>query len=238
MRLGLSSAAAPALALEELAAACARRGLAALELVSGDAHGVAPGSPLPDVAGCGVDVVAFRASGAWEARSEAAARLSAELGAPVVAPRGSVLPDEVAALGRLYAREGGRVLLAHGSDPAEALALRWAAGGASAGSVGLAWEVRPGVEERGDARGVLDAAGSLLALVRLHGGGPEAAGQEGQGIGALMARLALGRYAGPLVLAPSTPAYLRAWSAWLGRAGGWGCGSRRREDGLVVLAAT
>ncbi|HEU0077096.1 MAG TPA: hypothetical protein VFQ76_05560, partial [Longimicrobiaceae bacterium] len=82
MRLGLSSSAAPELALAELAAACGRRGLAALELVSGDAHGVSPGSPvgtLPE----DVEVVAFRASGSREVRSAAAARLSAELGAPV-----------------------------------------------------------------------------------------------------------------------------------------------------------
>lgn len=34
--------------------------------------------------------------------------------------------------------------------------------------------------------------------------------------------LAPARYGGPLVIGPSTPAYLRAWGAWLGRAGGWG----------------
>lgn len=240
MRLVLSSAAAPDLALADLVAAGVRRGLPALELVSGDAHGVAAYLAADTlrslVARAGGEVAAFRAAGAREARSPAAARLSAELGAPVVAPRGAFVPGDVPGLARVYADAGGTLLLTHGSDPAEALALRWAAEGAPGGSVGLAWEVRPGADEPGDARGVLDAAGGLLRLVRLHGGGPESAAQEGQGIGALMARLALGRWAGPLVLAPSTPAYRRAWSAWLGRAGGWGCGSRQRDDSLVVLA--
>jgi hypothetical protein len=245
MRLGLSSEAAPGLALAELAAAGARRGLACLELVSGDGHGVAPfveAHAIRSLAGVasagGLEVVAFRAAGGREAGSAAAARLSAALGAPVAAPRGAVAPDEVGALARLYADEGGSLLLTHGSDPDEALALRRATDGAPAGSVGLAWEVRPGAEDPEDARGVLDAAGPLLRLVRLHGGGPESAAQEGQGVGALMARLALGRYAGPLILAPSTPAYGRAWSAWLGRSGGWGCGSKQRDDALVVLSNT
>lgn len=245
MRLGLSSAAAPDLALAELVAAGARRGLSALELVAGDAHGVSThlaADALRSVRTAaregGVEVVAFRASGALEIRSAAAVRLSAELGVPVVAPHGAVAPDGVKALARQYADAGGSLLLAHGSDPGEALALRRAAERASEGSVGLAWELRPGADDPRVGSGVLEVAGSLLRLVRLHGGGPESAAQEGRGIGALMARLALGRYAGPLVLAPSTPAYRRAWSAWLGRAGGWGCGSRLRDDSLVVLSGT
>jgi hypothetical protein len=61
-------------------------------------------------------------------------------------------------------------------------------------------------------------------------------GQEGQGIGALMARLTLAGYQGTLALAPSTSRYLYAWGAWLGRGtGGWGCGSKTADDSLVRL---
>lgn len=76
---------------------------------------------------------------------------------------------------------------------------------------------------------------SRLRYIRFRGGGPEAAQQSGLGVGALMARLALARFAGPLVLAPSTPKYRYIWHAWLGRAGGWGCGSKQADASLVSL---
>ena len=40
---------------------------------------------------------------------------------------------------------------------------------------------------------------------------------------------------GPLVLRPSSPSYHYIWRAWLGQAGGWGCGSKAADASLVSL---
>ena len=45
----------------------------------------------------------------------------------------------------------------------------------------------------------------------------------------------LARYGGPLVLAPGAPNALAAWRLWLGRGGGWGCGSKQSGPPLVTL---
>src|SRR5690606_2264793 len=123
------------------------------------------------------------------------------------------------------AEAGGRLLLLHGTDPAVAERLRRVAEAFPGGAVGLAWEVDPAAADPARVPGVLAAAGPPLEYVRLRGGGHESAAQPGMGVGALMARLALARYAGPLVLTPTTPAYRHAWRSWLGRSGGTGCGS-------------
>ncbi|HEY8485217.1 MAG TPA: hypothetical protein VIL13_11430 [Longimicrobiales bacterium] len=236
MRLALSTAAAPDLGLAELIDACVRRGLAGLELVSGDAHGVGPECPVEELAearraaeAAGIAIAAFRAADRAEACSRAAARLSAVCRAPVILPRDTagIPEDELVAAARVFAEEGGVLLVAHGTDAEAVAALRRAIEQAPAGSLGLAWDVDPGdpglVARLG---AVLDAAGPHLRHVLLIGGGPEAAGQEGRGVGPLMGRLALARYDGAIALAPSTPRYRYAWGAWLGRRGGWGCGSR------------
>ena len=82
---------------------------------------------------------------------------------------------------------------------------------------------------------LLALAGPWLRHIRIAGGGPEAALQEGRGVGALMARLALAGYDGVLILSPGAPAYRVAWETWLGQRGGWGCGSRASDPSLVVL---
>ncbi len=238
MRLALSSAAAPTLPARELFAACARRGIGAVELVQGHAHGVGPGSSDADIRralaaadAAGVSVVAFRATGAAAAASVEGARLSRRLGAPIVsAPGGRERAGEaLAGIVARYGEEGGSILLAHTGDPAEVRALRDIAEGAGA-FVGLAWDLAPvrpgtGTTTAMDAAGVLELCGARLRHIRLLGGGPEAAAQEGLGIGALAVHLALGGYRGALALAPSTPRYLTAWGFWLGRRG-WGCGSK------------
>src|SRR5690606_15891059 len=135
-----------------------------------------------------------------------------------------------------YAAEGGTLLVAHGSDPDDVGTLRRAVDLAPGGALGLGWEVDPGAEDvTGRITTVLRAAGPHLRHIRLLGGGPEAVQHEGRGIGALMARLALSGYDGPLALAPSTARYRTAWSAWLGRGGGWGCGSKASDPSLVQL---
>jgi hypothetical protein len=79
------------------------------------------------------------------------------------------------------------------------------------------------------------AAEVALRYIRFIGGGPEAALQEGRGIGTLMGRLALAGYNGAVILAPSATRYRVAWESWLGRRGGWGCGSKSAAAELVHL---
>lgn len=229
MRLVLSSAAAPDFTLDELFAACALRGLAGLELVQGDAHGLHAGSTEAEVATAlrraaehGVAIVAFRAADAEGVRR--AAPLARMLRAPVVAPPGALSATEAGAAIEHYRGEGAQLLLAHGNEPDDAWQLRRVITDALGGAA-LAWDAAPAPGQPIDAQGILDAAGDDLRHIRLLGGGPEAAAQAGLGIGELAMRLAIRGYAGGLALAPSTPRFLTAWRFWLGRRG-WGCGSK------------
>ncbi len=123
--------------------------------------------------------------------------------------------------------EGGQILLAHTGAADEVQALG-AIVEAHADFAGLAWDLTPGRPGTGttvDAARVLELCGGLLRHIRLLGGGPEAAAQEGLGIGELSVRLTLSGYPGALALAPSTPRFLTAWGFWLERRG-WGCGSK------------
>lgn len=236
MRLALSSGAAPDLDLAALLATCARRGVDAVELVSAHAHGVGPGMSEEEISRVGRELVSrgvrltalhLADDDLWDARE--AARLSAGLGTPIVA-RGIGAGAAVA-----IATLGGRILLAHGTDPDEARAAAEMAESLGSASAGTAWEVRPGDDAPDAIASVLDALPGGPAYVRLHGGGPEAAEQGGRGVGALLSRLALLRFAGPLVITPSTPRYHYVWRAWLGRAGGWGCGSKVGSDSIHSL---
>lgn len=242
MRLTLSSEAAPDLSLAELLEAAARRGFAGVELVSGHAHGVDLRCPTVELlehveaAGGPPRIAAFRAATPTEACSVEAALLSRALRVPIIAPPGELDGIALRRAERVYRALRGTLLLAHRSDPAAAAALGAAIRETPPGVFGLAWEVDPAIADLATAaQKVLDATGTLLSYVRLRGGGPEAAEQEGRSVGAFMARLALARYAGPLVLTPSTPQYLRAWGTWLGRHGGWGCGSKVADSSLVQL---
>jgi hypothetical protein len=82
---------------------------------------------------------------------------------------------------------------------------------------------------------LLARLGGRLRHIRLLGGGPEAAAQEGKGVGELMGRLAIAGYSGSVILSPSSTRYRLAWQNWLGRRGGWGCGSRQEAASLVCL---
>jgi hypothetical protein len=243
MQLSLSSAAAPEAALAELLAACARRGLAALELVEGHAHGLGPewgtgdGEALRSATrGAGVALCALYVTSPGRHALGDAARVAAELAVPVVVPAPALVGDLLPRAVRRCADAGAALLLAHGSDPAQVEALLEQLAALPGGeSVGLAWEVRPETDDPDGMAGVPAVAGRRLRYVRLHGGGPESARQTGHGVGALMARLALARYGGPVVLTPSNPQYHYIWRAWLGRAGGWGCGSKQSDSSLVTL---
>lgn len=243
MRLTLSSAAAPAATWAELLEAARRRGFAALELVEGDAHGIGPASSAAELARLraraeshAVRIAAYRVASAADAARPAVARLAAALDAAVVAPADTVDIASLDALADLYRSSGAMLLLAHGTAPEVTAALGHALAQPGRESLGFAWDVRPEADDLGRAPAVLEAAGGRLRLVRLYGGGPEAATQTGQGVGALFGRLTLARYGGPLVLTPSTPRYRQAWGAWLGRVAGWGCGSKTADASLVQLA--
>lgn len=243
MRLSLSSAAAPDAALAELLAACARRGLAAVELAEPLGHGLDAATNADDLEAlraasrdAGVEVCGIFRRELHAEDLEPAAQLAAALGAPLVVTATGVpwglLPDAA----RVFAAAGAELLLATRTDPDAVDLLRRSIGELPVpGAVGIAWEVMPESDDPSLVGEVVHAAGPHLRYVRLHGGGPEAAQQTGRGVGALMARLTLTRFAGPLVLTPSTPRYHYVWRAWLGRAGGWGCGSKQSDPSLIAL---
>lgn len=245
MKLALSTAAAPDFSLAELMDACERRGLAALELIAGDRHGVGPELDHREVteiaaeaAARGIVIAGYRARGLWEATAPETVRLAFGLNAPVIVALDDE-EDDVAAViyaARRYAAIGARLLLEHHSAVTEIEALRTLAERAGPDTIGLAWDADPTTGGLDDAAGIITAAGPHLRHIRLRGGGPEVAQGEGQGIGSLMGRLTLAHYGGHLAIAPSTPRFHVAWNAWLGRGrGGWGCGSKQSDESLVSL---
>jgi len=246
VKLALSTAAAPDYTLAELFDACVRRGLAALELVADDRHGVGPELEQREVleiveeAGArGVTIAAYRSRGLWEATAPETVRLAAWLGAPVVVTLDESEDDVVDVINAAhrYAAVGARLLVEHRSAPGEVAELRALAERAAPHALGLAWDAEPADGGLDAAAEIITAAGPLLGHIRLRGGGPETARGEGQGIGSLMGRLTLARYPGCIAIAPSTPRYRYAWNAWLGRGrGGWGCGSKTSDDSLVSLS--
>ena len=238
MRLGVSSAAAPGLPLADLVSACGRRGLTELELVMDGGPGagmdIGLAGAVEAAAGQGIGVAGILHEGDGDAGTTV--RAAAGLGVPAILPVAGFAPFALRRLVRAAAAAGGRVLLMHGTDPAAVRRLRRAVDRLPPGAAALAWEIDPAATDPADVPDVLRHAGTRLAYVRFRGGGPESAAQTGLGVGALMARLALARYAGPLVLAPTDARAHGAWRTWLARAGGWGCGSRRSDPALVTLS--
>lgn len=248
MRLGLSSAAAPDAALDDLLLACQRRGITALVLEELHGHGLDPTAGATDAAfdarrlaaDAGIALAGFRLA-SWTVPSagreaSAIAEFARALGSPAIVPAYGDVP-RAAALAASLERAGAGSCLALPTTGAvthlDVLDARPEWRGLS-----LAWDADPGVAHLSDlAAGLLSRAGSRLRHVRLLGGGPEATAQEGQGIGALMARLALVGFSGTLALAPSSPRYRVVWDAWLGRRGGWGCGGASEDRELVRLGS-
>jgi len=214
MKLSLSTAASPGVALDVLDAACLARGLDGIELV------IDPGDDAASLAALGGRVVALRA----ETYDDALARLSGELGIPVSVPLGAL--DSIPRLARTFEDAGGTLLLGFATDLAQVVAAMAAlrdAGNPS--SLGLAWELRPSSDDLGASSAVLLAAREHLRLVRLYGGGPEQRDQDGRGVGALFVDLAISGYSGPIVLTPSAPHELPRWREWLASRKSAGCGS-------------
>jgi hypothetical protein len=239
MRLGLSSAAAPGATLDELLGACGRLGLSALELTAGHAHGIDPGDDGPEradraagardrAAAVGVAIAAFRLDGS---PAGGLTDFALALGASILVPYASApalavrVPDGVEVM----------AVLPGDSDPLASLD-RLDAGHFDAPLLPVAWDADPASGfVTTAAAALLDRAGPRLRHIGLLGGGPEVGAQEGRGVGALMARIALSGFTGTVALAPSSERYRVAWGAWLGRRRGWGCGSRAEDRDLVTL---
>lgn len=239
MRLVLSSAAAPGATAAELADACRRRGLQGIEYTlsseGGDEGDIA--TLRTALAAEGVELSGILRSGLERSQIAAAAAESALAGAPVIVPAANfnwtLLPELV----EVFAQAGTRLLLRHRSHPELVTELIRVLGEFEAAPViGLAWEFRPSTDNPQMVAQVMKIGGDQIRYVRMYGGGPEAHAQSGMGIGSVMGRLTLARFDGPLVLVPSEPRYHYVWSAWLGRTGGWGCGSKQADESLVTLA--
>lgn len=238
MRLTLSSNAAPERTLADLLEICQRRGFAGLEF------DVPSGQPGPeggdaehlrrqaDRAGVPITALRIDPAGAGDEASLDAARA---LDAPVVVP----LVAEAASrdLAARCAAAGARLVLVVRSDPHAARIVHRIADEIGGETVGLGWDIRPERDGPEVVPEMLAAAGSRLWYARLYGGGPETETQTGLGVGALIARLAIARFKGPLALTPSDDRYRRAWESWLSRRAGWGCGSKTADPDLVTLAS-
>jgi hypothetical protein len=245
MRLALSSAAAPGASFDELLEACAQRGLSALELESGHGDVLPAGLSLRNAAAAraraaaaGIHIAGLRLRSLDAEPGDpgfhddlgALIPLALALDTPLLVPA-----DRVVAAQRILGTTPAMAVLPAGPAALSALdALN--ASGQLASRLPLAWDADPGAGDvSAGAVELLAAVGPRLRHLRLHGGGPEASLQEGRGVGALMARLALAGFAGTIALAPSSPRYRVIWSAWLGRRGGWGCGSKADARELVNL---
>jgi hypothetical protein len=237
MELGLSSAAAPDATLRELISVCARRGLRTLELRADDAHGLGPARGFAGLLEVreqataeGVSVCAFRSD---PLSGHEAAMLTQELGARLLLDRPADLHARIAEAARLRGA-GGEVamVVAGASAAADALAV-------AAADLDVAWDAVAGADALGEiSRRLTGELGERLAHICLFGAGPESTLNEGSGIAELMQRLALSRYGGGVVLAPSSERYRVIWHRWLGRRGGWGCGSKVGTRTLVPLVGT
>lgn len=219
MKLSLSTAAAPDLALGALDAACRARGLDGVELVVEAGEDAA--STVARVRASAARVVALRA----EELAPSLARCSGQLGLPVSVPAGAVTAGSLADVAAAFADEGGRLLLAFGTALDLTVALAAALREVGSRCVGLAWEVRPHGDDLRQSGAVLLAAREHLGLVRLHGGGPEQRDQEGRGVGPLFVDLAISGYGGPIVLTPSSERELPRWQEWLSSRKSAGCGA-------------
>lgn len=236
MRLGLSSEAAPDASLDDLIRFAQRRGLAALELREGDAHGVAARTSA--LASAAAAAEAVRAAGltltgyrTHQLEDEyTLARLSEALGAPVLLAAPVPLAVRVARAERINGASGRVAIVLRGDSAV------WDGIVCHAAGLALAWEADPQFGPVGAmAEPLLERFGNALGHIRLIGGGPEAALQDGAGIGDLMRQLAMTSYTGTVILAPSAPRYGVAWQHWLGRRGGWGCGSSGMASSPVSL---
>lgn len=226
MRTALSSAVAPRASLNDLLAGLARHGLDALELRMGDQHTLdasANASTLTSakqlITSAGAQVVGFLDELGTDPQSVAG--LVHAFDSRLLL--GTSLPIDQRLESARKAKDAGiPVAIVVGGTNAAQEAAQVKASGYS-----VVWEAHPALSSLGDTcQAVMQASGDSLVGVRLCGGGPESQLHEGRGIGTLMAKLALSGYTGFLSITPSDRKYHILWETWLGRRGGWGCGSK------------
>lgn len=215
MRLALSTAAAPELALDALDRACVTRGLDGVEIVLGE-------NDYAETLPAGIRIVALRAERIDVRSAPRLARAAARAGAPLSVSERAVSHDAIPALAAIFAAANARLLLGHQTALEEVLALLPHV--ASERSLGLAWEVRPSSDDLSERGAIVVAAREHLGLVRLYGGGPEQREQDGRGLGALFHELAMSGYGEPIVMLPSTHEQLPRWGKWLRSQKSAGCG--------------
>lgn len=217
MQLGISAEAAPGATLAELAQACTQRGLDAVEVR-------ASASCVADEA-LDVRIVGVYCDDA-EVTEAVMACGAAPGNGPLVLGGTQALDTRIAAARALRAQGVDAAVVVTGPADAWMEPVR-------AGDCPYVWQVDEScADPAGDAARIFDTV-ALPRYIRLLGGGPEAAMHEGRGIGALIGSLAFRGYDGAVILAPSSPRFHVAWSTWLGRRGGWGCGSK--ADGPLAL---
>ncbi|HSJ23130.1 MAG TPA: hypothetical protein VK929_00500 [Longimicrobiales bacterium] len=228
MRLGLGSGADPHATVAELAESCARRGLLALEVSTSDVTAFDSLGHVDDAdLGEGVRLTSILADEAHTALATVVAR---RLAVPLVLDRGHDNEAAVAAASVAMAAGVTALPLMHG--PADGWLPLLPA------TVPFAWQVDDSVmDPASDAERISRHNGGPVCI-RLVGGGPETALQDGRGIGATLRVLALAGYAGPLIVTPSSHRYRVAWAGWLGRRGGWGCGSSGDRAASAPLTLT
>jgi len=215
MQLGLSLEAAADAPVSELLVACVRRGLGALELVLGPSIG--PDDIL--VATKVKDEMPVRISGIIADACQdtgVLVDLSRTADAPIIV-RGDFDLQSRIARAKEIRLSGGNALALVAGEPESWL-------GAVA-DVDFAWHIDETCQNPAAAAEQILRERSI-PFIRLAGGGPETALQDQGETGALMRVLALAGYSGPLIMTPSSQRYRIAWASWLGRRGGWGCGSK------------
>lgn len=225
MSLALSMVVAQDDDLDALGSAAQGRGLDGIEIVIDGAADAA--AVIARARATATHVVSLHA--AQELPLGAFARASGELGVPLSAsPEQAAMLSAatIAELGREFAAHQGRLLLGFHSDTEVASKLAQALREAgSPASLGLAWELRPHIDDLRTCGPILLAALDHLQLVRLHGGGPEQRDQDGRGVGRLFVDLTLAGYRGPIILLPSGPEQLPRWRDWLSSRKIIGCGT-------------
>jgi hypothetical protein len=225
MQLGLSSTAAPGATVAELVSACIARGLSALEIIIDHDDVYQLAREIVASQDHGVSISGLLSRDSSDAPSLAAlARVAAT---PIIVADACELKERIERVRAIIARGGEALVLVRG--PLET----WL-DAVIAAHVRFAWQVdHTCAYPAEDADRILERCS--IEYVRLVGGGPESGMQEGKGIGALMRTLTLAGCNAPLILTPSSPSYRVAWAAWLGRRGGWGCGSKAGNQPVIPI---
>ena len=228
MRLGLSSDAARDAPAADLLAICRRRGLSALEITAGAGANVVEASALTaQHADTGsVALVGLLIAEPGDANGIAA--LTRRVGAPAIVASDAALAQRIRMTNDILDADGEARVLVRG-NAADWIDIVVASGLPFSWQIDDTWTDPPA-----DAAFILQRV-ARIEYVRLVGGGPETALQEGRGVGAVMRTLALSGYSGPLILTPSSQRFRVAWSAWLGRRGGWGCGSAAQRTAALSI---